>query len=217
MARGDLNASPGDGKRIDRLPYEVVQVDGFEPIRLTVDVFMKKRFETSEASPKPVSGASFVLKCEGERVEGSDIDACITAMRCKLDKRFRIKWESWVKVSIRKERLYRAEGGTGLSLQWEDVQRGKAFDGSDLMRTYEGYGGKTWKIEPWPEYFKDKQGRTLACIPRTDENIQALELFRDKIDDMRKVLADFVSPDRIEETLSMITSGEMKLLSHQGQ
>lgn len=214
MARGDVSASPGDGKRIDRLPYEVVQIDGFEPVRLTVDVFMKKRFEHSETSPKPVAGASFVLKCKGERIEGTDIDACISAMRCKLDKRFQIQWKPWVKVSIARERQHMASGGTGLSLRWEDVERGQAFDGSDLMRTYYGYGGKTWKIEPWPEYFKDKQGRTLACIERTDENIAALELFRDKIDEMRKALADFVSPDQIERTLRAISQGGMNLLPH---
>ncbi|MEL7396994.1 MAG: hypothetical protein AAFN44_11525 [Pseudomonadota bacterium] len=212
MARGDISASPGNGKRIDRLPYEVVQVDGFEPVRLTVDVFMKKRFEHSEASPKPVSGASFVLLCEGESVEGSDIDACISAIRSKLDKRFQIKWKPWVKVSIERERQYMASGGTGLSLRWENVERGKAFDGSDLMRTYYGHNGKTWKIEPWPQYFKDKHGRTLACIERTDDNIAALELFRDKIDEMRKALADFVSPDQIEETLRQISTGGMTLL-----
>lgn len=213
MAKGDISSSPGDGKRIDRLPYEIVQVDGRDPVRLSVDVYMKKRFESSEATPRPVSGATFILKCQKERVEGSDIDACIAAMRGKLDKRFRIKWERWVKVGIVREHQHLACGGTGLSLRWECVERGKAYDGSDLMRTYYGRDGKTWKIEPWPEYFKDRNGRTLACIPETDENIKALEAFRDKIDEMRKALAAFVSPDEIEKTLRAISHGGIKLLA----
>lgn len=211
MARGDLSKSPGNGKKIDTFEYEVVQVDGFEPIRLKIDVHMSKDFEISDSNPKPVRGASFNLICEGERVEGSDIDACIKAMRAKLDKRFKIKWQNWLKVSINKETIYQGSG-SGLSLRWERVERGVAHDGTHLMRTYYGYNGKTWKVEPWPEYFKDRNGKTLACIPETSENVEALETFAKKIDEMRKVLAEFVSPEQIEETLRQIAGGGMNLL-----
>jgi len=214
LARGDLSKSPGNGKKIDTLCYEVVQVDGFEPVRLLIDVFMSKNFGHSESTPKPVTGASFNLICEGERVEGTDINACITAMRSKLDKRFAIKWTRWLKVSIERSRLYDVSGGTGIELQWKEVERGKAFDGSDLMRTINLHGGKTWKIEPWPEYFKNRRGKTLACIESTEENLAALEEFKQKIDQMRVVLADFVSPEKIDETLRIISNGGMNLIPH---
>ncbi|MEP5729629.1 MAG: hypothetical protein ABJL67_09645 [Sulfitobacter sp.] len=212
MARGDLSKSPGKGKKIDTLSYEVVEVDGFESVRLSIDVFMSKDFGHSDSAPKPVTGASFSLLCKGERVEGTDINACITAMRSKLDRRFAIKWTRWLKVSIEKSRLYDVSGGTGIELQWKEVERGKAFDGSDLMRCINLHGNKTWRIEPWPEYFKNRSGKTLACIESTEENIAALVEFKAKIDQMRAVLADFVSPENIDDTLRLISNGGMNLI-----
>jgi hypothetical protein len=212
MARGDISSSPGRGKRVDRLEYEIVQIDGFEPIRLQIDVFMKKRFGSSDTSPRPVTGASFILAAEGESVEGTDIDACITAIRCKLDKRFAIKWRPWLKVSVEPVSTYRAEGGAGLSLRWDRVERGRAFDGTELMRSLVLHEDRTWKVEPWPQYFKDRSGATLACIPETDENLEALSTFAAKIAEMRKALAKFVSPERIDDTLRAIASGEIKLI-----
>lgn len=215
MARGDLGRSPGLGKRIAKLPYEVVQIDGFDPVRVEIEVFMSKRFLHSESAPKPVSGATFHLRCEGEGVDGSDIDACISAMRSKLDKRLAIKWKNWLRVRVEKSRFYGYHEGSGIELKWDRVERGAAFDGSDLMRKFVGRDAKTWEIKPWPKYFKDDRGKTLACIPETPENLAALEAFKEKIDEMRKVLANFVSPDQIEDTLRSISEGRMNLLPKQ--
>lgn len=212
MARGDISRSAGLGKKIDTLQYEVVQVDGHKPVRVEIDLYMSKRFESSETTPKPVSGASFHLRCGKDGVDGTDIDACISAMRSKLDLRHRIEWKRWLKVRVEKTRVYDACDGTGLELKWDRVERGMASDGSDLMREYERRGDRTWKISPWPTYFKDSSGRTLACIPESDDSIAALETFKAKIDEMRVALADFVSPDRIDQTLALISSGGMNLL-----
>ncbi|PZO71731.1 MAG: hypothetical protein DI629_21325, partial [Mesorhizobium amorphae] len=71
---------------------------------------------------------------------------------------------------------------------------------------------KQWIISAWPEAFKDRRGRTLACVPATDANVAALEDFSRRIENLRSVLAEFVSPDRIEETLGAIAAGAMTLL-----
>lgn len=213
MARGDISRSGGMGKLVDKLPYEVIQVDGCEPVRLEIQVYMSKRFGHSEGSRKPVIGAQFHLRCEDEGIDGTDIDACIAAMRARLDRRYAIRWENWFKVRIEPVRNYGQCEGTGLELKWERVQRGTAMDGTVLMREYVGRDAQIWKIRPWPDYFRDKSGRTLACIPETDANVEALEAFKERIDEMRRALSHFVSPEHIEKTLAAISSGGMKFLS----
>ena len=78
------------------------------------------------------------------------------------------------------------------------------------MRTFNSHGdwSNRWIVEPWPEAFKGNDGRTVACIEASEANIQALEAFAKRIRELRKHLADFVAPDRIEETLRVIAQGQ---------
>ncbi|MEM7303489.1 MAG: hypothetical protein AAF468_20615 [Pseudomonadota bacterium] len=217
MPRGSATHSPGIGKLIDTLWFDVVQLSetehSTEARKVPINVYMSKKFE-GEGTRKATTSIWFTVKCEEPDVSegGSDLDAILKVVRSKLDKHFKIEWERWLKVHVRQERIYDGTG-KGLSLSWTEVQRGVTVDGDVLLRSFNGYGdwSSRWKIEPWPETFRDKNGSVLACIPCTDENEKALTVFAEKLVELRKALADFVAPENIEETLRQIASGQLLL------
>lgn len=104
--------------------------------------------------------------------------------------------------------------GAGTELKWTEVERGVTLDGSVLMREYNTYGdfNNRWKISPWPAVYKDASGKAVACVPATKANEAALEAFATKLKELTKTLAEFVAPDRIEETLAQIANGGLRLL-----
>jgi hypothetical protein len=215
MARGGITRSPGNGKKIGTFPFDVEQeADGKIVARkVNIDVYMQVKYTEGSEPPKQVTATQFYLKAEGEEEYGTDLNVCLKSMRSKLDLKYKISWERWLLVRVEPARIYRGIGA-GLELSWTDVERGVTLDGDVLMREYDSYGDfqNRFKISPWPEVYKDKKGKTVACVHATEENEKALEKFAEKLRDMTKVLADFVSPDNIEETLSMIVSDQIKLL-----
>lgn len=217
MARGDIRRSAGRGKKIDTFAYDIDQeVDGRVVAgKALIEVYMSKDFGTSETTPKPVTGVEFTCRAEGvDNCTGSDLQSVLKAMRSKLDLKYKINWERYLKVQVNHQRPYYGSG-TGMVLEWTEVYRGVTIDGDVLMRSFARHSNVTWKVEPWPESFTDGRGNTLACIPSTEENEAALREFQSKIDMMRKALASFVSPDHIENTLRQIQTGELRLLSNQ--
>lgn len=221
MARGDLSRSPGRGKKIDTLHYDVVQdgKDGaIEKGKIVIDVYLQKKFQDGSPPPKAVTSTMFTVRCEAakEEVHGTDLDTILKGLRAKLDVRYKIKWENWLKVRVTPARIFDATGA-GLELSWTRVERGVTIDGDVLMRTYNHHAdwSNRWTIEPWPEVFKDRSGKAVACIPATEANEQSLTAFSGKIDEMRKALAEFVAPDHIEETLRAIADGSMRMLTRE--
>lgn len=211
MAR-KITRSPGRGKKVDTFTYDVVTPAGDKKRSVEIDVYMSKSLAGDEP-PLEVTGVTFSLICEeaAEEITGSDLQIALLAMRSRLDARYAIRWERWLKVEVNPQRHHRGDG-SGLSLSYEEVWRGIDPFGAVLMREFSPYSEKQWIISAWPEAFKDKRGRTLACVPATDANVAALEDFSRRIVNLRSVLAEFVSPDRIEETLGAIAAGAMTLL-----
>jgi hypothetical protein len=123
-----------------------------------------------------------------------------------LSDKYRTKWETYYLVEIKPEHVY--EGiGTGFTFGWDEVEKGVAWDGSLLLRQHRNYGGTV--ISPWPGEFRDKNGKVMACIPGTPENLRALREFRDRIDALREKLADFLRPDVIQQTLSNLSGNNL--------
>lgn len=216
------SSNPGKGKKIDTFYYDVDEVSENDAGRderthkkVAIDVFMKKRYATSGDQKPPLAtlGVIFEAVCSAANVkmEGSDLDAVLLAMRGKLDKHFKIKWVDWLIVTVESVRQYDGEGA-GLNLTWKRVERGETIDGNVLLRRYNGHRSfnNRWTIEPWPEVVKE-EGHVVACIEATDANLDALRQFQDNINQMRKVLASFVTPDRINETLAAIARGSAML------
>lgn len=215
MARGSISQSAGHGKKISVFPFDVAQeVDGrLVTKKVDIEVYMQSKFGDSDGPDKPVVACQFYLRCEGFEEWGTDLNVCLQAMRGRLDKKYQIKWERWLLVKVTPARIYRGTGA-GTELSWTEVERGVTLDGSVLMREYDTYADfrNRWKVSPWPEVYKDSSGKAVACVPATEDNVKALEAFATKLRELTKTLAEFVAPDRIEETLAQIANGGLRLL-----
>lgn len=215
MARGDITHSPGKGKKIGTFPYDVEQeVDGKVISRkIEIEVYMQSKYGHSDTSPKPVVATQFYTRCGEFEEWGTDLNACLQAMRGKLDRKYKIHWERWLLVRVDPARVYGGIGA-GVELSWTDVERGVTLDGDVLLRRYNVHGdfNNKWEISPWPEQYRDKNGKVVSCIKATEENQAALDEFAGKLRELTKTLANFVAPENIEETLAQITSGGLKLL-----
>lgn len=240
MARAKPTKSTGYGQKVDTLYYDVEQMIGNEPEdldedegmgpdrrrvvnrKVSIDLFMTKTFSRKENVPPPAETVDlgFTLACAetGDVVHGFDCQVMIKAMRAKLDHRFAIKWESWYLVRIDRARIYGRGMGTGLEFSYSTIERGVALDGSVLMRRYNEHHGahqSIYVIEPWPKQIKEK-GKVVATIVASNENTMKLETFQSKIDELRKFLAELVTPERLEQTLLAAASDQFLALSHDG-
>lgn len=232
MARAKISRSTGYGQKVDTLYYDVEQMigetsdeEGFDRRKVVnrkvgIDLYMTKRFSQKEDVPPPAEtiDLGFTLVCAetGDVVHGFDCQAMLKAMRAKLDHRFAIKWENWYLVRIDRARLYGRGMGTGLEFSYNTIERGVALDGSVLMRRYNEHHGahqSIYVVEPWPQQIKEK-GKVIATIVASPENTMKLETFQSKIDELRKFLAELVTPERLEQTLLSAASDEFLALSH---
>lgn len=213
--------SPGRGKKIDTIFYDVTEVDDQErPItkKVVIDIYFQKKFE-GDGENRETVGVWFEAECKSEKItgEGTDLDVVLKYVRSKLDASFKIKWESWLIVTVKPVSTYGDGMGGGLTLTWKSIERGTTRDGEVLMRVYNHHQEwqNRWEIKPWPKEIKEN-GKVVATIPETKENLAALEAFRENIDEMRKRLAAFVAPDKIQETLSAIIAGNpMLMIGHE--
>ena len=215
MARGSISKSPGKGKKIGVFPFDVEQESDGEVVtrKIEITAYMQSAYKEDSEPPKMVTDTQFFLECEGESDYGTDLNACLQSMRSKLDKKYEIKWERWLLVRVEPRRPYKGIG-TGLTLSWEDVERGVTLDGDVLMREVNVHGpfNNPWRISPWPEVYKDRGGKTVACVRATEANEEALEAFAQKLRELSKTLSEFVSPENIDETLNLISDGGLKML-----
>ncbi|WNL50762.1 hypothetical protein RPALISO_175 [Ruegeria phage RpAliso] len=216
MARGQISRSPGKGKKIATFPFDVEQeADGKIITRkVEIEAYMQSKYAETSEPPKMVTATQFYLTCEGAEEFGTDLNACLQAMRGKLDLKYKIKWERWLLVRVSPSRIHGGIGA-GVELSWSEIERGVTLDGDVLMREYNVYGdwNNKWKISPWPEVYKDRNGKTVACVAATDENERALGQFAKKLRELTKTLSEFVAPDNIEDTLRAITNGGLNLLT----
>ena len=177
---------------------------------VTIEVRLCKTTRQSEEPPHPTEDVHFEVYCEELKlkIEGTDIDALRAAIWDRLDKRFEIKWEQFYLIEVDENRPWGGASGTGIMFEYDTVWRGTTWDGKFLLKKYEGH---EFKIKTWPGEFTDKGGKVIACIAATDQNREALEEFCKRMDQMRKVMSDYLRPARIMETLANL-SGNLPFL-----
>jgi len=169
-----------------------------------VELRMEKTTKQSSEAPHPLDTVSLEVYCPelGQKLVGTDIEALRAGMWAMLDKKFEIKWERYYLVEVQREHPYSASG-CGLMFSYKDIHKGTTWDGKHLMKIWRGgMHGNGDRIEPWPGEFTNKAGKVIACIPDNDMNRAALEEFSNRIDELRKRLADFLTPERIMQTLA---------------
>lgn len=168
---------------------------------VTVEVRIVKTTRQSEEAPHPLDTVNFEVVCRelDARFKGTDIELLRAAMWGLLDKRFEINWDHFYLVQILPSRIYSGEG-SGFEFSYKHVYKGTTWDGKLLLKQNDWQ--RDVKITPWPGAFTDNAGKVIACIPVTEQNTAALEEFAKRIDKMREALADFLRPERIQQTLA---------------
>jgi hypothetical protein len=176
-----------------------------EQIKIPIEVRICKKYKDSDKPPLATKEVWFSISCNNPQfaVSGPDIEALRASMWEKLDTHFAVKWEPYCLVEVEHRAPY-AGLGSGLCFSYKDIERGVAYDGTLLMRTYEYSRGPV--ITPWPGKFKDDYDRVIACIPKTPENHNALKEFTARIDQLREALSDLIRPQHIMKTLQSLST-----------
>lgn len=223
MARGDIPDN-AKGKLVDTWHYQYRGIqepasadeDEAAPARppvvkekkVAVELRLMKQFADAEAPPQPVKKVWFRLVCSEADIslEGSDVESLRTAMWEKLDVKYEIRWFDYYLVELHPDRVY--DGiGTAMTFRWTRVEKGIAWDGTELLREDRH---KSWeRVRPWPGEFRNKQGRVIACIPATKLNEKALLEFRARLDLMREKVAQFLEPATIMKTLANMSQNNL--------
>lgn len=180
--------------------------------KVELKVYLHKDTQPSREAPYPVKAVEFSIVNVALAIEvrGTDLEILRYVINDLLDKKFAIEWEEHYLVGVRKAETRWSEDGAGVSLDFKTVEKGVTQDGKFLLREGEDYRGRDI-IKPWPpEGFKDDNGKSLACIPATKENTEALKQFVRRINQLRKLMTEAVSQSNIGQTLSNMSS--MKLL-----
>lgn len=168
---------------------------------VSIELRMEKKTKQTEEPPHPTIDVRFELVCKELeiRMEGTDIECLRQALWGVLDKKFEVKWEHFFLVEIDHQRPWGGGDGTGLTFSYKGVYRGTTWDGKYLMKEWDG---SDMKIKVWPGTFTDKGGKIIACIEDNPMNRSALDEFSKRIDTLRKMLADFLRPEVIMQTLT---------------
>ena len=178
--------------------------------KVPIQVRIVKNFH-DDGPPQSPRSVVFELSAQTPEIQlsGTDIDALRAALWDKLDAHYAIRWEAWYLVDLIKESPYDGSG-TGLTFQYQRVEKGLAWDGTVLMRQHRHTARE--QVSFWPNEFRNDRGRLIACIPGTPTNDAALEEFTRCIDELRKRLGQFLTPTTIQDTL--LNLGSNPLLPH---
>lgn len=185
-------------------PEEETGPPKVKPIKVAVNLYIYKEY-AGVTPPLAVKEVYFVVKCKNPefQISGSDIEALRAAMWEHLDEHYAVQWEKWFLVEIRYHGPY--EGmGSGLTFGYKDVERGVAYDGTELLRERK-WGMREETISPWPGEFRDKRGDVIACIPATPQNQKAMKEFAARIDILREKLIELVKPEQILQTIATLS------------
>ena len=110
-----IRRSPGHGKKIDTLHYDLVSPADGAKRTVEMHLFMSKSFN-GEEPPYETTGLSFTLRCPeaGIDVSGTDANILVSVMRSRLDRAFAIEWKPWFIVKIDPSRPYGQRRRAGL-------------------------------------------------------------------------------------------------------
>lgn len=167
-----------------------------------VKVYLDKEFGISSKPPHPVKEISFIVESDYPKFKfvGPNIETLRQMAKAEMDKFHAIKWERYIEVIIHPS----YGGGVGFSLDTKDIHKGIAHDGAEILKRYEYNRG--YYYYPWPENYRTKDGKVVACIPATDKNELALKEYKARIEALRTILADSVKPENIFKTLDNLAS-----------
>jgi len=147
----------------------------------------------------------------------TDIEILRQAIFTALDEACAIDWKEMLLVKVAKSYGARYDGGAGIEFSYEAIYTGKTVDGVDVWRK-RGYRDETiYEGTPKVGLVKGRRddeeelGTMIAVVESTKANGAALEEFSARFDMLRKSLCDFISPEKVQETLDRINDMTMLL------
>lgn len=164
-------------------------------------VYLVSKLKETDSPPHETGESYFRLECDAPkfRLEGTDIELLRKEAFGRCNEHYATKWEPFFIVEVR--RVGFSNGyGTDIDFCYRDCWKGTAHDGTLLLKDRE-WGGRDEKITAWPGEFRDREGKVIACIPKTPANKASLEQFTGKIDQIRDALAAMLRPENIMFTL----------------
>jgi len=205
-----------DGKVITKLKYRKNDANIEVPVRLvqtsTKEESTQAPYHGKGSSPRHCTGCAFRVyfeECElpppEERkhfIEHTDIDVIYQLVFGMLDEQHKIDWVRWVYVTV-DEPYMSARDGTGMSVEWNFVYIAKLPDGREVHQNSMYGGYKIHDGRPQTGVIKNKhrgdREQTRSLIEDTEENLKALGLICDKLNEVRDKLMDFLSPGKIKK------------------
>lgn len=166
-----------------------------------IAVYLIAKLKETDSPPHETGESRFRLECDSPkfRLEGTDIELLRKEAFGRCNEHYATKWEPYFIVEVR--RIGFSNGyGTDLDFAYRECWKGTAHDGTLLLKDRH-WGHREETITAWPGEFRDKEGKVIACIPKTPENKRALEEFTTKIDQIRDALAAMLRPENIMFTL----------------
>lgn len=208
-----VQKKPDPDAEDDEPQFETVQ--RMEERKIAVELFLEKETEEAKTPPHPLEKVKFIAKCREPQykldieIEGTEIESLRAAVWAEMDARFEIKWHEYYKVYLDRSRIYVGQG-EGFDFYFDEVWKGITWEGKELLKEWSRSRDEHYKITPWPGKFTDRNGNVIACIPRNDMTEAALKEFAGKIEKMREVLKQYLTPESIMATLTNMSG--LKLL-----
>jgi hypothetical protein len=204
-----------DGDQPEQTDVEVPVVDPIVRDRkIVVDVRMRSEISPSDAPPHPTTKVWFVAECKDPdlTIEGTDIEAVRAGVYAALDRHYAIQWTPYLLITVSAPYLRSMNDGGGICLEWENVWKGIAWDGKELLRKVNPVGQQQrefYRISVWPGQFKDSGGKVIACILDTETNRAGLQEFVKQLNLLRDMLRKFLSPEDIAKTLADLAGNRL--------
>lgn len=171
-------------------------------------VYIVKEQKALAEPPHLTAGVSFKVECEEPllRLTGSDLEQLRQEAFARCNTHYSTEWERWYLVEVIHQSPYQGNG-SGFILQYRDVERGVAWNGTVLLKDRD-WNSRRYeeKISAWPGNFTSRGGKIIACIPATPENTAALKEFTKRIELLRGALEKMLTPDNIDTTLKRLSS-----------
>lgn len=175
--------------------------------RVELRVYIVKEQKALNEPPHLTSAVKFRVECDNPKfhIFGTDLELLRKDGFARCDDRFKTQWTPYYLVEVRPDHPYQGLGA-GLCFSYRQIEKGIAWDGTELLKDRD-WNARRYedKIEAWPGDFTDKQGKVVACIPKTPANDAALEEFTRRIVKLRENIGGLLEPKVIMQTLTHLS------------
>jgi hypothetical protein len=145
-----------------------------------------------------------------------NIEILRQAVFTALDEGTAIDWKPMFLVKVARPYAARYEGGAGVEFTYDTIYLGKTLDGVDAWKEESHRAEMIYEGRPQLGVVKkhrrgEEIGTLITMVEATKENAAALEVFEERFDALRKSLCEFLSPEKVQDTLNRINDMTLAL------